>query len=183
MPTIDLARYQGYSQALDSLPQYAKEVTRDIHWSWRSGKLSLCWVTEDLDIFTEVCGGQIPDIVAAENVYYVDLESLQSGPVRMYTDYRLDPKIDIKGYYFASLDPQAQPTHTKVYKKTTTEGLLLVDRYEGDTLVSPDEREKTGQDPSIWTGPKELLDLVKSSQDNWWLIRKEAKDQSYIRVY
>ena len=180
----NLSRYQGYSQAFDSLPQYAKEATDALVWSWRNGKLSLAWVTRDLDIFIEVCGGQVPDLIADQTLYCVDLESLSSSPIRLYSDFPSDPRVDVKGYYFESLAPSAKPTQSKSYKKTSTEGVMLIDRYGADKqLISADEKEVMGDDPSIWGGPKQLLDIVMSGPDNWWLFRKQSKNQSYIRVY
>jgi hypothetical protein len=181
--SINTYAYRGYSAALDGLEDHCLTTTSELVWSCRSGVVSLCWVTEDLAAFTEVLGGTVPEILTMTGSarYAVDLESLGTDTVRLYIDSPNDGEV-LLGYYFSSLEHDAEPYEYKVYSPVSkTE--VSVSRYTGSgDLISESEGEVQTNVPADWGGPKELLDLCKEQPGTVRILKKTAKDQSYLRV-
>jgi hypothetical protein len=180
---INVDAYRGYSAALDQLPDHCLSATSELIWSYRVGVVSLCWVTEDLAAFTEVLGGTVPEVItlSGSNRYFVDLESLGSDKIRLYINSPNDGEV-LLGYYFSSLEHDAAPYEYKVYSSVSkTEA--SVSRYTGSgDLISESEGEVQTNVPADWGGPKELLDLCKEQPGTVRILKKTAKDQSYLRV-
>lgn len=180
---INTHAFKGYSAALDQLSDYCRDATSELVWSYRSGAVTLCWVTEDLTAFTEVLGGTVPEVLtlSGSNRYFVDLESLGSDKIRLYINSPNDGEV-LLGYYFSSLEHDAEPYEYKVYSSVSkTE--VSVSRYTGSGgLISESEGEVQTNVPADWGGPKELLDLCKEQSGSVRILKKTAKDQSYLRV-
>lgn len=181
--TINVDAFKGHSAALDQLPDSCRDATSELVWSYRSGELSLCWVTEDLAAFTEVLGGTVPEILTLTGSvrYAVDLESLGSDKIRLYINSPNDGEV-LLGYYFSSLEHDADPYEYKVYSSASKTG-VSVSRYTGNgDLISEGEGEVQTNDPADWSGPKELLDLCKEQSGSVRILKKVSKDQSYLRL-
>ena len=178
---INTHAFKGYSAALDQLSDYCRDATSELVWSCRAGDLSVCWVTEDLDVFIKVLGGSAPEVItnSQSRRYFVDLESLDADVVRLYIDSPEEDEVLI-GYYFNYLSPGSSPTEYKLYKRLTKTA-LNVERYtnSGD-LISIEGEVQTG--PSGWSGPSGLLEICKSQPGSVRILKKTAKDQSYLRV-
>jgi hypothetical protein len=180
---INVDAFKGHSAALDQLSDSYLEATSELIWSYRSGVVSLCWVTEDLSAFTEVLGGTVPEILTltGSSRYFVDLESIGSDKIRLYIDSPNDGEVLI-GYYFGSLEHDAVPYEYKVYSSVSkTE--VSINRYTGSgDLISEGEGEVQTNAPADWSGPKELLDLCKEQSGSVRILKKVSKDQSYLRL-
>jgi hypothetical protein len=179
---IDVDAFKGYSAALDQLPDHYLSATSELVWSYRAGGVTLCWVTEDLTAFTEVLGGTVPEVLTLteSSRYAVDLESLGSDKIRLYINSPNDGEV-LLGYYFSSLEHDAAPYEYKVYTAVSkTE--VSVSRYTGSGDLISNEGEVQTNVPADWGGPKELLDLCKSQPGSVRILKKTAKDQSYLRV-
>ena len=180
---INVDAFKGHSAALDELPDNCRDATSELIWSYRSGVVSLCWVTEDLVAFTEVLGGTVPEVltISGSRRYFVDLESLGSDKIRLYIDSPNDGEV-LLGYYFSSLEHDAVPYEYKVYSSVSkTE--VSINRYTGSgDLISEAEGEVQTNDPADWSGPKELLDLCKEQSGSVRILKKVSKDQSYLRL-
>ena len=60
---------------------------------------------------------------------------------------------------------------------------VSINRYTGSgDLISESEGEVQTNVPTDWGGPKELLDLCKEQPGTVRILKKTAKDQSYLRV-
>lgn len=180
---VDAFIGKGHSAALDQLSDRCRNATSELIWSYRSGVVSLCWVTEDLEAFTEVLGGTVPEVltISGSSRYFVDLESLGSDKIRLYIDSPNDGEA-LLGYYFSSLEQDAAPYEYKVYSSVSkTE--VSINRYTGSgDLISEGEGEVQTNAPADWSGPKELLDLCKDQSGSFRILKKVSKDQSYLRL-
>lgn len=168
-----------------STSELAADVLADIVeviYTMRDGVFSVCVVMTKLDTLAKLMGA-VPDLVqnAATNRYFVDLQSIGTDTIRLYTDAS-EPEVVIYGYYF---NTSLEMLQKKTYKKVRP-GELAVDRYNGDgVLISPNEPEKQG-DSSCWLGDKEFAARVEHEANaHGYAIRytyKQEKPQSYLRV-
>ena len=180
---IDVDAFKGYSAALDQLSDYCRSATSELVWSYRAGEVTLCWVTDDLAAFTEVLGGTVPEVLtlSGSSRYAVDLESLGSDKVRLYINSPNDGEVGL-GYYFSSLEHDAEPYEYKVYSSVSKTG-VSISRYTGSgDLISEGDGEVQTNVPADWGGPKELLDLCKEQSGSVRILKKVGKDQSYLRL-
>lgn len=174
-----LAPYHATTKSLSD--EILTNIT-ELIYSYREGAETVCAVTEDLDTF-EALVGTVPEVIRNTQTYryFVDLESLGTNKVRMYTD---SPEQDesLYGYY---IDSDGDVTEKKIYRKNGSAG-LLIDRYDASgTLISSDQPEAEC-DRSGWTGREWLADKVEeiAEANNFAVIylRKGNKNQCYIRV-
>lgn len=181
--SINAYAFTGYSAALDSLEDHQLDQTSELIWSYRSGSLSVCWVTEDLETFIEVLGGSAPEVVTnnQSSRYAVDLESLDDDTVRLYIDSPEDDEVLI-GYYFPYLSQAAEPSEYKIYKRAGGKG-VAIDRYTGSgSLISSDEGEVQTDAKEDWRGPVPLYDICVGQPGTLRVLKKTQKDQSYLRL-
>jgi len=168
------------------------DKTTELVFSFRDGVESICWVTDDKDVFKSVAG-EVPNIVYNANAdrYAVDLDSIGTSQVRMYVGYN-NTKDDISGYgYYMS--STGNIVEKKVYKVASDYDPILIDRYDvNGVLISENEKELIA-DKGEWFGDKSLVDdineiRVKAFHDYEKIFgvaytKKEEKNQSYIRVF
>jgi len=181
--SINLYAFNGYSAALDNLQDTQLDMTLELIWSYRSGSLSVCWVTEDLDTFIEVIGGSAPEVItnSHSNRYFVDLESLDQGNTRIYID---SPNADevLIGYSFSDLSQSADPLEYKIYKRGEGK-TLVIDRYTGSgSLISSGEGEIQTDIKEDWGGPMSLYDICVGQPGTLRVLKKTKKDQTYLRL-
>jgi hypothetical protein len=154
----------------------------EVIYTMRSGVFSVCVVMSKLETLTKLIG-TVPDLIqsAVTKRYFVDLQSIGTDTLRLYTDAP-EPEVVIYGYYFY---PPHEMLQKKVYKKVGP-GKLAIDRYNGNgILISAAELESQGE-PSCWLGDRGFADRVeREASTNGYAVRytyKEGKPQSYLRV-
>lgn len=155
---------------------------REVIYTIRDGMFSVCVVMSKLETLANLIG-TVPDLVrdAITERYFVDLQSIGTDTLRLYTD-AVEPGVVIYGYYF---DTSLKMIQKKNYKKVKP-GELAVDRYDSDgVLTSHSEPEKQG-DSSCWLGDKDFAAQVEQEASaNGYVVRytyKQEKPQSYLRV-
>ena len=171
------------SSELDGLSDDIKNQLTEVIHSWRDNIESVCVVTESLDCLNSLLSNNVPSHIleATTRRYGVDLESIGTDNLRLYTDGS-DKNIDIVGFkYNSNLDL----VEKKIYKRG--EGVTLIDKYNASNeLISSNETEflipKTD-----FLGRAELADRMEQvANDNNYSIKflkKGNSNQSYIRVY
>jgi hypothetical protein len=165
-----------------ALPADVLEDIGEVIYTMRSGVFSVCVVVSKLETLAKLIG-TVPDLINAATTkrYFVDLQSIGTDTLRLYTDAP-EPDVVIYGYYFY---PPHEMLQKKVYKKVGR-GQLAVDRYNGNgILISAAEPERQG-DSSCWLGDKDFAARVEqeASAHGYMVLytHKEEKPQSYLRV-
>jgi hypothetical protein len=168
-----------------STAELSADILEDIGeviYTMRDEEFSVCVVASRLKTLKKIIG-KVPDIIqsATTKRYAVDLQSIGTDILRLYTDGS-EPGVVINGYYF---DPSLKMLQKKTYKKVKP-GELAVDRYNGDgVLISPSEPEKQG-DSSCWLGDKDFAARVEQEAlahgHDVRYTYKGNKSQSYLRV-
>ena len=164
------------------LPADVLEDTTEFIYTIRDGVFSVCVVVSSLETLAKLIG-PVPDLIkdAKTKRYFVDLQSIGTDTLRLYTDAP-EEDVVLYGYYFY---PPHEMLQKKVYKKVG-HGKLAIDRYNGNgVLISAAEPESQG-DPSCWLGDKDFAARVEqeASTHGYMVLytHKEEKPQSYLRV-
>jgi hypothetical protein len=169
-------------KSTSALPADVLEDTTELIYTMRDGVFSVCVVVSKLETLAKLIG-PVPDLIkdAKTKRYFVDLQSIGTDTLRLYTDA---PEADVVlyGYYFY---PPHEMLQKKVYKKVGR-GKLAIDRYNGNgVLISAAEPESQG-DSSCWLGDKDFAARVEqeASTHGYMVLytHKEEKPQSYLRV-
>jgi hypothetical protein len=162
-------------------PEVLDDITEFIY-TMRDGIFSVCAVVSRLETLAMLIG-EVPGIIqeTVTKRYFVDLQSIGTDTLRLYTDAP-ESEVAIYGYYFNSSHEMLQK---KVYKKVRRNE-LAVDRYDGSgVLVSANESEKQG-DLSCWLGDNDFATRLEQEANlHGYGVRylyKVDKSQSYIRV-
>lgn len=173
--------FTKYSSALTNMNFLIQPYIEELVISYRSGAITMCVITDDLDVFRNVVGDPPAEIAnAVTRRYAVDLESIGTDQQRMYVDSPESAEAGI-GYYF---NAQGVATQKKIYKKLEP-GRLGIDRYDMDgNLLSAEEPEVacTRED---WGGSDAIADdaeAIRADVSNVVYMKKENVDQSYIRI-
>jgi hypothetical protein len=171
-----------FHKSTAALPLDVLEDIGEVIYTMRDGMFSVCVVMSKLETLTKLIG-TVPDLIrdSITGRYFVDLQSIGTDTLRLYTD-AMEPGVVIYGYYF---DPSLKMLQKKNYKKVSP-GELAVDRYDSNgVLVSSNEPEKQG-DFSCWLGDKDFAARVEHEANaNGHDVRytyKQEKLQSYLRV-
>lgn len=169
-------------KSTEALPADVLDDISEVIYTMRDGVFSVCVVSSKLETLTKIIG-KVPSIIqsAVTNRYFVDLQSVGTDILRLYTD-AIEPEVVIYGYYF---DTSLKVVQKKNYKKLRP-GELEVDRYDGNgVLISSSEPEKQG-DSSCWLGDGDFATQVEREANdhgyNVWYTYKVNKPQSYLRV-
>lgn len=171
--------FEPFFESLRNLPFWAQLAATELIITERSDILSVCYVTDDLFTFIKLVGDVPQSIREADTVRYgVDLESIGTNKVRLYTNGDSARNEALHGYYVDN----GAIYETKRYKRS--DNGLLIDRYDANgALISSDEPETSG-DRSLWTGPSSIADAAEGIGGNWSVVYMEKTNapQSYIRV-
>lgn len=179
---MSFSEFYGYSAELDGLPETTKSNLSSIIFSVRKSILSVCAVTKDKQTFIKMSSGFVlpKEVFDGEVVKWgIDLESANSDTIRVYSSFLKKSPIRIIGLY---LDKSGNILEKKLYK-TDTQTSLLIDRYDSNgNLVSGNEMESVCNE-SEWTGPKELVKIVKRAGYEHTFMKKNNKDQTYLVIH
>ena len=171
--------FEPFFQSLRDLPFQTQLAATELIITERDDVLSVCYVTDDLFTFIKLVGSVPQSIREAETERYgVDLESIGTNKVRLYTDGDSSRNEALHGYYVNN----GAIYEKKRYKRS--DNGLLIDRFDASgALISADEPETSG-DRSIWTGPSEIADAAEAMGGSWSIVYMEKGNapQSYIRV-
>lgn len=176
------SEFKGYSQRFDDLSQSIKENLITIIFSHRAPDLTLCPVTKEKNIFMEMCKEfTVPDILFSVNAvkWGVDLESIGSEKIRVYSFFPTVNEISLYGFYISK---DGKILEKKVYTKSM-DNQLIIDRYDSmGNVISKGEIEVIGEE-SDWTGPSDLVKIAKDNNYKHAFMKKISKEQTYLVIH
>lgn len=170
--------YEKEYKILKDLPACIKSSIKELIFSYRDGKETICAVFNNKNAILELLG-KLPDIILNTNVdtYGVDLESIGTDKLRIYHTSTDKDKMLI-GYYIKN----DSIFEYKIYKRTNDRALTLIDRYNANyELISENEREIRAE-RSDWKGSRKIFDMADANNFYTNLLMKSNKDQCYVRV-
>jgi len=175
--------FKKYSDKLASLSEDIIEKICLMHLCYRDGTISMVPIFKDYKVFLKACENRtFEGIEEGEELYLVDLESLNSDIVRIYILPK-DIQTDLTGYYF---DRQGKKIIEKKYvtefddRGGATGGKVYKYNPDGE-LIGQDGEEFGSKD--LWSGPSEILNTIERSEKIYAsYLRKTNKNQSYAKL-
>ena len=178
---MDAYIFDSVNENLAKLDKTTKDAIVQLGFSFRDSVESVCVVFKSFDIFSELVG-IVPEKIVQDyesgkaTKFYVDLESLNTNKVRMYTNYK-EAGIQLVGYYVDA----GIIYETKIYNDTGLTS-VIVKRYDSQMNLIDDQETEDVVDLSEWSGNKEIIDIALRNSLNVVCIKKEIKNQNYLLV-
>lgn len=178
---MNVEHFYEINDSLIGLSDQVKNSVIELGFSIRESGESICLVLNSFDAFSTLVEN-VPEKIHNDYLekkstkFYVELESLNTDKVRLYTNY-LGGGIDLMGYY----SNDGVIYETKVYRfvdRNTSNierydsDLNLIDNREFDNLVDLDE----------WTGSRKIIDISIENNYSVSCIKKTPKNQVYLLV-
>lgn len=179
---MNFSEFKGYSKDFDRLDNQTKSNLSSIIFSKRESDLTVCAITSNRLTFGALCKNiSLPrDLFLRPSVKWgVDLESLNTNKIRVYSFLPKSSSVRLHGFY---IDSNGNILEKKIYKsKSSSE--LLIDRYDAvGKLINSNEYEKECTEVE-WTGPKSLLVQLKASDYEYNFMQKMEKNQTYLVIH
>lgn len=173
--------FDGINENLDNLDKMTKDAIVQLGFSFRESVESVCVVFESFDIFSELVGVVPYKIVqdyesGKASKFYVDLESLNTNKVRLYTNYK-EAGYQLVGYYVDA----GIIYETKIYNDISPTAVVIW-RYDSEMNLIDGQETEDRVELSEWSGNKEIIDIALRNSLNVVCIKKEIKDQNYLLV-
>lgn len=179
---MSFTEFRGYSKDLDELPNNIRSSLSTIIFSKRDSIFSVCAVTRDPNTIKFMCAGiNFPSLFFKKpsNRWGVDLESLKTDKIRIYSFLPKTNNIRLYGFY---VDKDGNVFEKKIYKQYQKNS-LIIDRFDGqDNLINEGEIEKECND-SVWSGPNDLINKAKTYRYEYKCMHKTFKNQTYLVIH
>ena len=171
----------GINENLDKLDRTTKDEIIQLGFSFRDSIESICVVLKSFEAFTKLVG-IVPQKIIQDyesgkaTRFYVDLESLNTDKVRLYTDYK-QKDVQLVGYYVDN----GKICETKIYYDTGPTS-TSIKRYDSEMNLISDQETESVVELTEWCGNKEIIDIALTNSLMIKCIQKENKNQNYLLV-
>ena len=172
-----VVKFAKYSNCLNTMSFTLYPSVKELIFCQRQDNLSVCVVFDNIGSLKDIIGN-VPHELQSANTerYFVDLESVGTNKLRLYCDGQTDNEM-LRSY---SYNESKQLIENKIYKRSTGQYPILIDRYNPDgIIISSDEPEYSGS-RELWTGPSDLIDTAEGHDVIY--LRKQNTDQCYMRI-
>lgn len=178
---MNIEHFYEVNESLASLNDQVKNSVIEVGFSIRESGESVFIVLNSFDAFSTLVGN-VPEKIHNDYLegkstkFYVELESLNTTQVRLYTNYA-DDGVELLGYY----SNNGIIYETKVYHfvdnitsniKRYDSNMNLVDESDFDTVVDLDQ----------WPGSRRIIDIAVENNYRVTCIKKTPKNQVYLLV-
>jgi hypothetical protein len=176
---IDL--FYAVNKNLSKLDKTTQNAIIELIFSFRDSKESVCVVFTSYEVFTNLIGN-VPRKISEDyksgksTKFYVDLESLNTNKVRLYTNHK-DSGIQLIGYYVND----GSIYETKIYHDIDDKS-LYIKRYNAEMELIDDKETETIGNLSDWAGNKDIIDIALRNSLQIKCIKKKIKNQNYLLV-
>jgi hypothetical protein len=174
--------FNGINENLDKLDRATKDAIIELGFSFRDSIESVSVVFKSFDAFSNLVG-VVPEKIIQDyrtgkaNKFYVDLESLKTNKIRIYTNYK-EAGVQLIGYY---VDANGYIYETKIYNDTGPTS-VVIKRYDSNMNLIDDQETEDITELSEWSGNKEIINIALRNSLNVICIKKETKNQNYLLV-
>lgn len=176
--------FEGINENLAKLDKTTKDAIVQLIFSYRDSVESVCVVFNSFEVFSKLVG-LVPEKIKQDyesdksHKFYVDLESLSTNNVRLYTSYK-EEGVQLVGYYVNN----GQIYETKIYQDIVgvIPKSMSVKRYDSEMNLIDDEETENAVGLSEWSGNKEIIDIALEHSLNIKCLKKTIKNQNYLLV-
>jgi len=173
-----------FNEMNENLAKLDRSIKDEIHqliFSFRDSIESVCVVLKSFEAFTKLVV-DVPEKIVEDyesgkaTRFYVDLESLNTNKVRLYTDYRQN-NIQLVGYYVDN----GQIYETKIYHDTGPTS-MIIERYDSEMNLIDDTETENVVELTEWSGNKEIIDIALNNSLMIKCLKKMNKNQNYLLI-
>jgi hypothetical protein len=176
--------FDGINENLAKLDKTTKDAIVQLIFSFRESVESVCVVFESFEVFSKLVG-VVPEKIVQDyesdksHKFYVDLESLNTNNVRLYTSYK-EEGVQLIGYYVNN----GEIYETKIYQDIVgiTPKSMSVKRYDSEMNLIDDQETENAVGLSEWSGNKEIIDIALENNLTVKCLKKTIKNQNYLLV-
>jgi hypothetical protein len=174
--------FNGINENLDKLDETTKDAIIELIFSFRDSTETVCVVFKSFDVFSKLVG-IVPEKIIQDyesgkaNKFYVDLESLNTNKIRLYTNYK-EAGVQLIGYY---TDANGNIYETKIYNDTGPTS-VVIKRYDSNMNLIDDQETEDIAELSEWSGSKEIIDIALKNSLKIRCLKKSIKNQNYLLV-
>jgi hypothetical protein len=174
--------FDGINNNLSNLNKITKSAIIEVIFSFRDSVETVCVVFKSFDIFSKLVGN-VPEKIVRDyhdgkaNKFYVDLESLHTNKMRLYTNYK-EPGVQLIGYY---VNTNGSIYETKVYNDTSLTS-VKIKRYDSEMKLIDDQETENIVELSEWAGSKEIINIAVKHSLSVKCVKKTIKNQNYLLV-
>jgi|694.fasta_scaffold00622_65 hypothetical protein len=178
---MNIEHFYEINESLIGLSDQVKNSVIELGFSIRETGESVALVLNSFDAFSMLIGN-VPEKIRNDYLdgkstkFYVELESLNTDKVRIYTNY-IGEGIELMGYYAEN----GVIYETKVYRFTdlTTSS---IERYDSNMNLIDNSDFDTVVDLDQWTGSRRIIDISIENNYRVTCIKKTPKNQVYLLV-
>jgi hypothetical protein len=173
--------FNGINENLDKLDRTTKDAIIELGFSFRDSVESVSVVFKSFDVFANLVG-IVPQKVVQDyqtgkaTKFYVDLESLNTDKLRIYTNYK-EVGVQLVGYYVNA----GIIYETKIYNDISPTA-VVIKRYDSKMNLVDDQETEDRVELSEWSGNKEIINIALRNSLNVVCIKKVTKNQNYLLV-
>ena len=176
--------FEGINENLAKLDKTTKDAIVQLIFSCRDSVESVWASFESFDVFSKLVG-LVPEKIKQDyesdksHRFYVDLESLNTNNVQLYTSYK-EVGVQLIGYYVNN----GQIYETEIYQDI--DGIMpksmRVKHYDSEMNLIDDQETTNAVELSEWSGNKEIIDMALEHSLNIKCLKKTIKNQNYLLV-
>ena len=176
--------FEGINENLAKLDKTTKDAIVQLIFSSRDSVESVWVAFESFEVFSKLVG-IVPEKIKQDyesdksHRFYVDLESLNTNNVQLYTSYK-EVGVQLVGYYVNN----GQIYETEIYQDIVgiTPKSMSVKHYDSEMNIIDDQETTNAVELSEWSGNKEIIDMALEHSLNIKCLKKTIKNQNYLLV-
>jgi hypothetical protein len=178
---MDVDIFDIVNENLAKLDKTTKDAIIELIFSFRESVESVWVVFESFDTFSTLVGN-VPEKIKQDyesgksTKFYVDLESLNTNKVELYTNYK-ESGVQLVGYCVDA----GTIYETEIYYDTSTTS-VLIKRYDSEMNLLDDQETGYIVDLNEWSGSKDVVDIALKNSLNIKCIKKAIKNQNLLLV-
>ena len=174
--------FNSINENLAKLDKTTKDAIIELGFSSRDSVESVWVVFKSFEVFSKLVG-VVPEKIVQDyesdksHKFYVDLESLNTDNVRLYTSYE---GMQLIGYYVNN----GEIYETEIYQTIVgiTPKSISVNRYDSEMNLIDDQETTNAVEPSEWSGNKKIINIALENGLHIRCLKKTIKNQTYLLV-
>lgn len=181
---MDVNVFNDINDNLSKLDAATKSAIIELGFSFRDSVETVCVVFNSFEVFSKLVG-TVPEKIIRDyesgkaTKFYVDLESLNTDKMRLYTNYEGNG-VELIGYYVNL----GEIYETKVYNNIANvrPRSMSIKRYDSEMNLVDDQEVESVVGLSEWSGSKEAIDIALKNSLRVICIKKKIKNQNYLLI-
>jgi hypothetical protein len=177
---MNINAFKGYCKVLDTLDISIKSKITELICFYNNDILTFTVCLEDIRLFEKLIEFKLNNKIKSIKPfrYMVDLSSINSEVVQIYTDTPNNKLVKLFGF---KIDRNGKVLEKKIYKNHNKNS-TLIDTYDSENNIISKDEVQIQADYGSWEGPKELIKIAEKLNYHVIFMKNELCDQCYLRI-